>query len=61
MRLTAFHSAVANHVSGSPVQLSCGTVGGALHCSLIYVAPIVSERLAHDLWMSLFAEIERAL
>jgi len=39
----ALYPATSNHGLGNHFQASCGTVGGTLFCSLVYVEPLHSE------------------
>ena len=50
VRLARYFSAVANHAVGASVQVSCGTLAGELHCSLMYVAPLMTEARARAIW-----------
>jgi hypothetical protein len=50
IRLTKFFSATANHIAGASLQLSCETLRGEAHCSLMYVAPLMSDSRARAIW-----------
>ena len=50
VRLVKYFSAVANHAVGASLQVSCGTLAGELHCSLMYVSPLVTEARARAIW-----------
>jgi hypothetical protein len=55
----ALYPATSNHGLGNHFQASCGTVGGALFCSLVFVEPLHSEATGRAVADAFLASLER--